>query len=190
MNVSYARMSAFFARMSPRECALSLCLVAALASGWAVSAHDQQIESLAAAQVARMANDRATQRWRSLADIGFRLRVSRAAEAVRTLSLRDPSVHIAAIRAQDMLREMARRAGLTNASTSAEPPLQNAGGMQSIVVRLQGDYDKSRFVALVQDMSMSGPGFSPIAIEVNQTDARPRFEMMVQVIWVADGARK
>lgn len=179
-------------RLSPREIALVAILAAALAIFVAVASieqaaalREQAVEAhLARASIARLV---AAERSRS-----FHRAIGREADKVRRWSLAEPTVHIARVRAETDLAQLAQAAGINDVRVAADRSSAPRRPVDALVLTIEGEFTWASFRRLLARLVTAVPVVSPVAVEVEPpaetgfmftaTSAPPRGRFRLKVI--------
>ncbi|PTQ11422.1 hypothetical protein CLG96_08200 [Sphingomonas oleivorans] len=165
--------------------AAGLAAIAAL--GWTVDAQDHARSAADAAMDARMMRIEAEERQRTLSSSTLRQGARSEAEKARDWALMERTFAIAQMRAQSELGAMARLAGIANLRVLLDPPALADRDSQTLMVVVEGDFDRTSFLALLDEIGAADLYIEPVAMELSETASLPRFSLAVRIPYLPSG---
>lgn len=175
--------------LSRRERVLILALVLGASVVWAVSGNESAQTARIVAEDARGRLQLEEARQASLASASFRRTIRDEAELAQRWALVEPTVFMAQMRAQSQLEDFAVASGIANADVVMEQPAAVASGLQRLTMSVEGDFTWNNFLALLSFLEMAETSFVPVAVEVTNSTAQPRFSLMLEAAYVVPGGR-
>lgn len=175
--------------LSRRERVLILALVLGASVVWAVSGNESAQTARIVAEDARGRLQLEEARQASLASASFRRTIRDEAELAQRWALVEPTVFMAQMRAQSQLEDFAVASGIANADVVMEQPAAIASGLQRLTMSVEGDFTWNNFLALLSFLEMAETSFVPVAVEVTNSTAQPRFSLMLEAAYVVPGGR-
>lgn len=176
--------------LSRRERLLILALTLGASLVWAMSGLESAQSARTLAEDVRGRLQLEAGRQASLSSASFRRTIRDEAELARRWALVEPTVFMAQMRAQSQLEDFAVASGITNADVIMDEPSPPASGLQRLVMSVEGDFAWSNFLALLSFLEMAEASFVPVAVEVTNSTAQPRFSLVLEAAYLAPEGRR
>lgn len=182
------RMGAWVDGRSPRERALLMVAGAALSIGLCGEMAARLSDARDAASEIRAERVRLERRLQVERTPAYVASADESARAARTASIGGETIFAARARAQAMVAEAARAAGVDDASVSLEDRPDEASAVEPVVMQVDGAYDVAAFGAFLMALSEAEQSFSPTDVDVSGASGDGRFRMGVMAYALTMGA--
>lgn len=178
----FVRAQAWWAGRAPRERAFAALFAATIAVMMMINAADALSAARGAAEESAAALAREKSRHAMENDAAYAIATERLARAARRASFGGETVHIARVRAQGEVEQLAIAAGLQDVEVTLigrDRPASGPSTVEEIDVALSADGDEAGLARFLQALGSSEYSLVPVEVSVRRSQS-VRLEMQIR----------
>lgn len=166
-----------------------LASAAALAASWVgADAHDRYRAAVDRAAAAATGATAAQQQLLGYGSADLQQQLAAELARARRQTISGPTAELGELELQDLLSAAATRAGLRNLRVSAVRGETDPAPIRAIAATIEGDYDRTALVGLLENLSQSDTAVRVSEIDVRNDGSSQRIALTAEATYVARGA--